>query len=901
MSSVPPRTVVESLSAFAATHDLIVVADEGSPWVGVERADDDLPTQGWKLHVSASSRNAAEVLVAVLPVLGEHRCTFKVARDRHELLRLNDGSYGASQIGKFVTVYPADETTALALGRDLAAATRGVSAPRIPSDRRLRPDAPVYYRYGAFRGRVRQDVLGEVEDVLERPDGTLVPDRRRRYASVPDWVVDPFETAGLRVAPPPASLTVAGRYLLAKSLSPTAVVTIFLAVDTAKGRRTVLKRLPLETGTDRTPDQVVGVLEREARLMRELEQLRLFPWAADVFVEGEHAFLPMEHLDGEPLPDWIARRFAEHGRCPVDEVEALLAAVSRALAAVHARGYVYADLKSEHVIVDDDLSIRLLDAETLLHEDDAFDEPMRTPGYASPQQWAGERPVPADDVHAFGALVYELLTGTVAHDAPRPHRLLDQPIRALAPGAPQHLVDLAEACLSVDRSARPTADQLAELIVRRHTCASPRSADATPGDADTAWRSTIDRLLDEVHAHDGRAWWTFPDDVGPVNPFLGNGVAGVAYALCELAPLADPAQARRIDALLPLVATWLDEQRPLRAVPLGGLYVGESGIGVALTVIGTRVDAAWIATGLDRIRRTSEHELASPDLFNGIAGRLRAHLLAWRTSGERRDLDDAVAAAHRLLATATHQCGATRWPYPAGHGELSDRQHHGYAHGSAGIADALLDLLAVLSADAESGTDVELQVRLRRAVEGAVRGLAAAARPRPARDGLVWTLHHDAAATDLSEPYWCHGATGIARFLIRAHRADRHGLLTLDVDVEPIIRGAVVAIAERTQLGASQCHGLAGSVELLVDAADALDTVDHPAIGAEAQRLASLLPAFLGPRDDELDPSWNPSMMTGAAGTARAAARAARPTALPALLSPFDDLLRVTAAQSSPR
>jgi serine/threonine protein kinase len=867
--------VDDAIERFASTSGAMVTREPGSPWIAVDHDDVPLPDQGWKLHVSASTRNGKTIIDAVLPVLGEHRCSFKVARDPTTLTRLNQGMLGPTQVGKFLTVYPIDDDQAVAIATRLAEATRGCSGPRVPSDRRLRPDAPVYYRFGAFRARWRENLLGDVEDVLQRPDGSFEADRRRRIALHPDWVTDPFEANDIRVPGPPTKLTVGDRYMLAKSLSPATIVTVYLSVDTRTGRRAVLKRVPLETGTAVTPEQVVAKLRRECALMTTLAPLELFPSAVEMFVEGEHAFLAMEHIDGEPFDDWIDAQFGRHGRCDPAALTAVLASLAAAIVALHAESYVYADLKSEHVVVDDQFGVRLLDAETLLHADEDCTDPMRTPGYASPQQWAWQRPVPADDVHAFGAVVFEALTGTRAWDAPNPHDLLERPLSAMAPDAPPHLVVVAERCLAAARADRPTSTELAALLADVAARPAPVGGPANAA-VPVEWTSVVQRVLDDAQRHEHQVWWTFPDDVGPVSYHLGNGVAGVAYGLCELGSLAPSLE---VEETVIGVAHWLSARRPLRHEPLGGLYVGEAGVGVALIAIGNHTGRDdLVRQGIEHIRSTAAHPLRSPDLFNGLAGRLRAHLIAWRASSDAIDLGDAIVCARRLIdeRESDHE-GSTSWRYPDGHRPLSGRCHHGYAHGAAGIADALLDLAAVL---AQRCDHRDLLADLRHTIDEVVHGLIAAAIHGPGDGGVHWSSYD---GDDLTDSFWCHGTTGVTRFLVRCHLAGM-------ADLETLLARACTTIAAQTHLGASQCHGLAGSVEVLIDA--------HRALGdagllEDAMRLASLLGVFARPTraGTSDDDPWTPALMTGTIGIARAMARADRPGRLATLLSPCDDLL----------
>src|SRR2546421_227703 len=110
------------------------------PWICVSHSlTGPPPEQGWKLHVSATSLSAQDVLQSVLPPLLDERVTFKVAQSPDVLELLNRGSVGLSQVGKFITVYPSDDVQAVRLAVRLDQATRGLRGPAVPSDRRLRP------------------------------------------------------------------------------------------------------------------------------------------------------------------------------------------------------------------------------------------------------------------------------------------------------------------------------------------------------------------------------------------------------------------------------------------------------------------------------------------------------------------------------------------------------------------------------------------------------------------------------------------------------------------------------------------------------------------------------------------------------------------------------------------
>src|SRR5690349_6686193 len=77
--------------------------------VGPAGAEPTLPSQGWKLHLSASLVSAPVVLERALPVLLGETASFKLAVSPALLGYLNQGGGGLSQVGKFITIYPQND------------------------------------------------------------------------------------------------------------------------------------------------------------------------------------------------------------------------------------------------------------------------------------------------------------------------------------------------------------------------------------------------------------------------------------------------------------------------------------------------------------------------------------------------------------------------------------------------------------------------------------------------------------------------------------------------------------------------------------------------------------------------------------------------------------------------
>lgn len=131
-------------------------------------------------------------------------------------------------------------------------------------------------------------------------------------------------------------------------------------------------------------------------------------------VSSGRLYLAMEWLEGETLSSRLAR-----GKLRPHETLAFAESLADGLAALHASGVVHRDLKPSNLwLVDGDLAqVKILDL-GIAHLIDATRAMTRTgdvlgtPSYMAPEQVRGLTTVDVRaDVHAFGVVVFEALTG----------------------------------------------------------------------------------------------------------------------------------------------------------------------------------------------------------------------------------------------------------------------------------------------------------------------------------------------------------------------------------------------------------------------------------------------------------------------------------------------------------
>jgi len=239
---------------------------------------------------------------------------------------------------------------------------------------------------------------------------------------------------------------------------------VYEARDTRLDRVVAVKVLPSEFGSDP---------ERRARFVREAKTIAQLnhPHICTLYDVGRHEdtdYLVMELLDGETL----AHRLVE-GPLPIDEALRFGAEIADALATAHRIGVVHRDLKPGNIMLTK-AGAKLLDfglaklkppvgpgESTTQHEVTAEGAILGTLQYMAPEQLEGRETDARTDLFAFGAVLYEMLTGKKAFEGESQASLIGAilhtdppPVSSLQPLAPMRLERLVRTCLAKDPDAR---------------------------------------------------------------------------------------------------------------------------------------------------------------------------------------------------------------------------------------------------------------------------------------------------------------------------------------------------------------------------------------------------------------------------------------------------------------
>jgi hypothetical protein len=426
------------------------VTPRGSLWSFSRRPAAGDPSQGWKLHVSASLTSACAIFRRIAPYLSRQHVVFKATRSLEELSTLNAGiAYGFSQVGKFVTVYPRSTPEAVKFARALDRLTRGQAAPQVPYDRALRPGSCVYYRFGAFSSRLRARAGRKLVPALRRPDGSLVPDRRGPGAAVPPWLHDPFRRgrwSETRSTPTPLE----SNYRDYQALVQRGRGGVYRALDisTQPHRRCVIKEGRRHGESDWSGRDGYYRVQNEARLLKILQRTtQAVPRVRTTFRARGTFHLVTNYVRGRTLLAVLTSR----ERLSCLRILAYSREMSRIVAAIHAAGWVWRDCKPANFICGKSNRLVALDFEGSFRSKDPVPLQTGTPGYLPPPR-ARANPA-ADDLFALGVCIAQAVRRTA-----RPPHLRRQPQRT---GTwrrfPAELAELTWQLLDPDPKARPSA------------------------------------------------------------------------------------------------------------------------------------------------------------------------------------------------------------------------------------------------------------------------------------------------------------------------------------------------------------------------------------------------------------------------------------------------------------
>ncbi|HTC46100.1 MAG TPA: protein kinase [Candidatus Aquilonibacter sp.] len=217
-----------------------------------------------------------------------------------------------------------------------------------------------------------------------------------------------------------------GPYEIQSPIGAGGMGEVYRARDSRLNRDVAIKVLPASFSADQERLQRFALECRATAALNHPNILSIF----DIGEDHAAPYVVSELLEGETLRDRL-REGPLTSRKAIDYARQ----IANGLAAAHEKGITHRDLKPENLFITNDGRVKILDfgLAKLTHPeaDQSGDAPtqqiatdagtvMGTVGYMAPEQVRGKPADPRSDIFAFGAILYEMLSGKRAFHGDSP-------------------------------------------------------------------------------------------------------------------------------------------------------------------------------------------------------------------------------------------------------------------------------------------------------------------------------------------------------------------------------------------------------------------------------------------------------------------------------------------------
>ncbi|HSF49680.1 MAG TPA: lanthionine synthetase LanC family protein, partial [Nitrososphaeraceae archaeon] len=823
----------EIIQKFDGEWNIESYKDNGFKWTMFKNLKKNIPVQGFKIHISASTRSAIDIIKKSIPILYNEKITFKIPSNLKELSNLNNGVGGNHQIGKFLTVYPYDNDQLVKVALDLDHATFGLEGPSIYLERSIRRGSLVHYRYGSFQKKTIHLTTGEIVPILYGPNNDPIIDDRTNPNKPFEWVNDPFIRYGIEPYVKQYQTLLHNRYIRSELLNNSPRFFTWLGLDThdADFSLCIIKEAQRGLAIDYLGDDSQKRLKKEANILRNIQKFKFVPRFIDYWEDRDHSYLVYEYIEGTSMSSLI-RKMVSTG-IHIDELYIIrwTHELCNILEALHNNCLVFRDLKPSNLIIDKNGYIHLIDYELVeFYNNDNYAKSAGTMGYRSPQHAKGLAPTFQDDIYSLGATLLSIINMKDIAEMIEQFNMKDY-VEIFGQHISYDLREIIKKCLENNLNKRFTTVNQIRLELTNNNFNRINSTLKGNKKKNRDYLDIAENIGDMICktaiTQGNMVYWISNHPICMREPTrdIYTGSSGIGLFLCNLYNVT---KNDKYLSYAEKTALWLNEKTSRIKNNndfLPGLYFGESGVGLFfLALYDITSNSKYLDLAIEKSNQVCSIAHKSPDITNGASGTGLYNLILYDITMNDIFKQRASNLGHFLLKNL--KIGFTPyWNFPdeLGFEKIKDSSFLGFAHGLAGIGYFMAELFDVTKEKQYLNKTIEIAGLLS---EKASKTLID-------KSGLNWPKDFDDSTFST---FWCHGATGIGLFFLKAFEITKNKDY-LDIALRA---GKTVSIVSKS-LGTTQCHGLAGNIEFLLDL---YQTTEKKDILGSAQELGNLLETY---------------------------------------------------------
>lgn len=267
-----------------------------------------------------------------------------------------------------------------------------------------------------------------------------------------------------------------GKYEIIKEVARGTTGAIYLSHDPYYRRDVAIKVYYSSAGEDELRQRVYRqMFLSEAHLVGLLQHPNILP-IYDAGEENGRCYVVTEFVHGART---LATYTREDNLLPPDTVVEIAYQCARALAYAHGRGVIHRDIKPSNLMLNVQSELRIIDFGIALGPNgvgSGIEGIAGSPSYMSPEQVQSASLSHRSDLYSFGAVMYELLTGSRPFRGPNLTKLMHQivyatpaPIHTLRDGIPEALESVVMTALNKDPQKRfASGQEFAAALSRVH-------------------------------------------------------------------------------------------------------------------------------------------------------------------------------------------------------------------------------------------------------------------------------------------------------------------------------------------------------------------------------------------------------------------------------------------------